>query len=108
MKNTILTLAAILFMVSAFPAMALDLHSARSSGLVGEARDGYAEVIVDRADVQSLVADVNAKRKAEYARISQENGQSVDVVAKLAAEKIINRLNAGEYFEAADGSWKKR
>jgi hypothetical protein len=108
MKLRILSLMTIMGMMLAFPAFALDLHEARSAGLVGEAPTGYVEPILSRADVLALVAEINSKRKQEYIRISQENGQSVDIVAKLAAEQIINRLNAGEYYKDANGNWKKR
>ena len=108
MKLRFLTVIALLGMIISLPAMALDLQEARSSGLVGEALSGYVEPIVSRPDVNALVAEVNAKRKQEYARISQQNGQSVAVVAKLAAEQIINRLEPGQYFRTASGEWKKR
>jgi len=108
MKLRQLTLMALAFTLFAVPAFALDLNEARSSGLVGEARTGYVEAIVNRPDVQALVNEINAKRKAEYERISKANGQSVDVVAKLAAEQVINRLGAGAYYKDASGSWKQR
>lgn len=97
-----------LIMLLAAPAYALDLQDARASGSVGEKLDGYVAARSDTDDVQALVAEVNAKRKAEYARISKENNQPVDVVAKLAAAQIINGLQSGAYYQAADGSWKKR
>jgi uncharacterized protein YdbL (DUF1318 family) len=91
-----------------FPAFALDLHQARASGLVGEQLDGYAIALKANAEVSVLVAEVNTKRKEEYARISKGNGQTVDVVAKLAAQQIIAGLDAGSPYQGSDGSWKKR
>lgn len=108
MKLRNVAVMSLVLMLLAMPAFALDLQEARSAGLVGEGLSGYAEVIVNRPDVQALVKDVNAKRKQEYTRISQANGQSVDVVAKLAAEQVISRLSAGALYKGADGSWKKR
>jgi uncharacterized protein YdbL (DUF1318 family) len=108
MKTRFLTLFTLFGLIMAFPAIALDLQSARTSGLVGETRDGYVAAVVSRPDVQALVDEINAKRRAEYARISKENGQSVDVVAKLASEQIINRLDSGAYYKGPDGSWKRR
>lgn len=101
-------LAAFLLTLAAMPAWALDLHEARSSGLVGEKLDGYVQAMKSTPEVSALVADVNAKRKAEYARISQQNGQSVDVVAKLAAAQIIPGLDAGSSYQGSDGSWKTK
>ena len=84
--NKLLTLTAIAFV--SFPAFALDLHSARSTGMVGELSTGYVKAVKPSAEVDALVASVNAKRRAEYERISKQNGQPVDVVGKLAAPEI--------------------
>ena len=108
MKSRIATLLILLGLLVATPALALDLHSARNAGLVGEKADGYAQALKVTPDVQALVADVNAARQQEYARISKENGQPIDVVAKLAAQQIFGKLAAGNFYQAPDGSWKKK
>lgn len=95
-------------MLLAMPAWALDLHSARASGSVGEKADGYIAALKSSPEVNALVADVNAKRKAEYARISKQNGQPVDVVGSVAAQEIVNNLPAGGLYQGSDGSWRKR
>ncbi len=87
----------------AMPAWALSLEEARTSGALGETLEGYVSVLQPSAEAQQLAADVNAKRKAEYQRISKENGQPVDVVAKLAAAQIIQKLPAGSRYQAASG-----
>ena len=92
--------------VAASPALALDLHEARSQGIVGEKADGYVAALKKTPETEALVADVNQKRRDEYARISKANNQPVDVVAKIAAEKIINGLNAGESYQDSSGNWK--
>lgn len=94
--------------VFALPAFALDLSQARSQKLVGERPDGYVAAVKSSSDVNALVQEVNAKRKAEYTRISKENGQPVEVVAKLAAPKIISGLPSGSLYLATDGAWKTR
>lgn len=101
-------LITVLATLISFPAFALELHQARASGLIGEQLDGYAVALKANAEVTTLVADVNAKRKEEYARISKGNGQTVDVVAKLAAQQIIAGLDAGSPYQGSDGNWKKR
>jgi uncharacterized protein YdbL (DUF1318 family) len=80
--------AVIVLVNFASSAFAMDLQQARSEGLLKEKADGYVAVVKSSAEVEALANDVNAKRKAEYQRISKENGQPVDVVAKLAAEQI--------------------
>jgi uncharacterized protein YdbL (DUF1318 family) len=95
-------------MLLAMPAYALDLQQARASGAVGEKLDGYVTARQNTPEVQALVSEVNAKRRQEYARISQENGQPVNVVAKLAAEQIINGLERGVYYQNPQGGWQQR
>jgi uncharacterized protein YdbL (DUF1318 family) len=51
----------------------------------------------------ALAADVNSKRKVEYARIAKEKGQTVDVVAKLAAVEIIKNLETGAKYQDGKG-----
>lgn len=108
MKYRLLTVLSFLFALAALPAMALDLQAARSEGLVGEKPDGYVAALKSTPDVTALVTEVNARRKAEYISISRKNGQPVDVVAKLAAEEIINKLPPGTSYQGPDGGWKKR
>lgn len=90
------------------PALALDLQEARTQGIIGEKTDGYVAVVTSSPEAQKLAAEVNARRKEEYARISKTNGQPVDVVAKVAAETIVSKLPAGSLYQDAGGSWKKR
>ena len=88
-----------------FPAFALSLSSERANGNIGEGRDGYVTALTESATVEKFAAEINAKRKAEYMRISKENGQPVAVVAKLAAEQIINKLPKGAKYQNASGNW---
>lgn len=105
------TFAAILFaaaVVLSGEAFALDLASARAQGLVGETGTGYIAAVTPSGDANAVVADINAARKAEYERIARENGQSVAVVGKVAAERIIGGLPSGSFYKGADGAWKKK
>lgn len=105
-RTLIMTLT--LTVLAAAPAFALDLQSARANGSVGETTKGYIAAVKPSAEVNALVAEVNAKRRQEYSKISAANGQGVDVVGTIAAEQIINNLAPGSLYQAADGSWKKR
>jgi uncharacterized protein YdbL (DUF1318 family) len=73
-------------------AFALELQEARSQGLLREKPDGYVAVVKSSPEVEALAKEVNAKRLAEYQKISKENGQPVDIVAKLAAQQIQAKL----------------
>ncbi len=75
----------------ATPAFALDLQSARSSGAVVEQPSGYIKAAKSSPEVDSLVADVNAKRKAQYEQIAKKNGGTVEAVAAAAAQEIAKK-----------------
>ncbi|MCL2473540.1 MAG: YdbL family protein [Alphaproteobacteria bacterium] len=105
MKFKMFLAAAMLFFMCATAAQAMDLQQARKSGLVGENLNGFVTAISKDAEVASFVAGVNAQRQAAYAKISKENGQPVDIVAKLAAEEIIAKLPAGSKYQNAKGEW---
>lgn len=108
MKTRFFLTALLSFLLTAGAAYALDLHGARASGQVGEKADGYVAALQSSPDVDALVADVNAKRRTEYQKISAQNGQTVDVVGRVAAEAIIGKLPAGASYQDASGNWKKK
>lgn len=105
-----LSAAFVVCTLMSLPALALDLPTAKQQGLVGEAMTGYiAPVSTATPEINTLVIEVNAARKVEYQRISKENGQSLQVVEKLAAQKLFeDRVTPGEYYKSADGSWQKK
>lgn len=92
----------------ALPAWAIDLQTAKQQGLVGEKPDGYVGAVQSSGEVSTLVNSVNQQRKQAYIGISKENGQPLNVVETLAAKKLYDKLAGGEYYQAADGSWKKK
>lgn len=101
----LITLTGVVMSVAAF---AMDLQSARNSDVVGERLDGYVEVLKPSAEASELASDVNARRLAEYQRISNENKQPVEIVAKLAAKQIIERLQSGQFYQSPDGQWVRK
>lgn len=94
---------------AALPSAALDLDAAKQQGLVGEQTDGYVAAVAaaPSADVQELVADVNAKRKVAYQEIAQKNGTKVEDVAALSAQKLITRAPAGAWIRDK-GQWYQK
>ena len=93
-------------------ALAADpLDAPRDKGIVGERVDGYAAVREpDRADaaIRTLVTEINAKRKAFYARRADEEGVSVEAIAKIYAKKIYEKAPKGWWFRAEDGRWVQK
>lgn len=90
-------------------AFAIDLDTAKSRGLVGETRNGYlAAVVTTSPEANAVVEDINAKRRAEYARIAAANGQEVQVIEKLAAQKAYEMTPKGQFLKDAGGNWVKK
>ena len=102
-------LALVLAAAAAAPAVAIGLNAARAKGLVGETQSGYiAAVKSPSAEVQKLVNSVNAKRRKHYQSIASRNGVSVDEVGRLTAQKLINSLPGGVYYQASGGGWRRK
>jgi uncharacterized protein len=103
-------LFAVLCTLIAMPAFAMSLDSAKNQGLVGERLDGYIGAVssAPNAETLSLVATINSARKDEYEKIAKRNGQPVSVVEKLAAAKLIERLDNGQYYMDKGGNWNRK
>jgi uncharacterized protein YdbL (DUF1318 family) len=101
---------AVLVALAGAAAAASDLASAKKSGWVGEQSDGYVGLVIADApaDAKALVQRINDGRRAEYGRIAQANGLSVDTVAGEAGLKLIDRAAPGEYVKDSTGRWKKK
>ncbi len=108
MKKFMAVLAVSTLFFTSTTAWAIDLSEARAQGLVGETKAGYVVKLAGGADVAAMVADVNMKRREEYKRISVQNGQPVDVVAKLAVNQIAGGLSAGAKYQDAAGKWQTK
>lgn len=107
MKKIITTTAIALFL-SIGTAHALSLSAAKSQGLVGELPTGYLGVVDNSSsEAKALVEDINAKRKDKYREISAQNGQPLNVVEKLAAQKVFEKASKGEYLKQG-GSWVQK
>ncbi|MFD1218213.1 MULTISPECIES: YdbL family protein [Microbulbifer] len=109
MMHQIITAALFSLALIALPASAVTLNEARGQGLVGEANSGYIAVVQDSSpELEQLVAEVNAKRKREYAAIAKRNNIDISQVAARAAEKLESRLSRGEYYQDNLGRWKQK
>lgn len=89
------------------PAMALDLQTAKTEGLVGETATGYLAPVKVNPDVQQLVKTINSKRKAHYEQISKRNKTSLGAVETLAGKKAMEKTPAGQFIQV-NGAWKKK
>lgn len=88
-------------------AMAVDLDSAKSSGLVGEVSSGYIAAVKSSSEVDKLVESINMKRQAYYQRIADKNGISLRAVEVRAGQKAIEKTPAGALINVGEG-WEKK
>lgn len=82
--------------------------AARSTGQVGEQKDGYLGVIGSQpAAIQAMVRDINNRRRAIYT--DKAAGKStIEEYAFATACRLIAWTKPGEKYQASDGSWKTR
>lgn len=108
--NRNLSFSFIVFFLLVFSgyAMAIDLHTAKQRGLVGETTSGYLQAVTTpNSEVKALIQDINQKRKQLYKEIAQRNGTTVAAVEKLAGKKAIERSKPGMYIKPG-ASWQKK
>lgn len=87
--------------------LSLDLSTAKAQGLVGEKPNGYIAAIKSTAEVNAIVADINAKRKANYQKLAADNNLSLQQVEKLAGEKSLKKTQKGHYIFVGN-NWVKK
>ncbi len=84
-------------------------QAARSAGQVGEKPDGYLGVVGGQsAAVQSMVSDLNIRRRENYAQKAQEQGVTLQEYAVTQGCILIARTQAGEKYQDPDGAWQTR
>ena len=102
--NVITLLSAALL---SFSAWAISLDDAKNQGLVGEDSSGYLGLVVQNAEAEAVVDEINAKRKAQYLKLAKKNNLSLAQVEALAAAKTIEKTQAGHFVEV-NGEWVKK
>lgn len=86
------------------------VEQAKVEGVVGERVDGYLGFVADEArqDLVDEVEEINIRRRAAYTRLADQQGTSIDVVARLTAEKLIANLPAGQWYKNANNQWVQK
>jgi uncharacterized protein len=83
--------------------------AARKAGQVGEKVDGYLGVVgAQPASIQNLVADINIRRRANYAQRAQENKATLEEYALTQGCALIARTEPGEKYQTPEGTWETR
>ena len=92
------------------------LDAAKRSGQVGERADGYLgfagvssqSSAASEAELKRRVAEINARRREVYTRLSKRTGESLQDIAKLTGERQIQRAKPGEFIMDASGRWVRK
>lgn len=105
-RLTLLLVLLILAPFGSLTAAADDLGALRDSGAIGERYDGLVEARDPSA--RGKVDEVNAKRRALYARNAAAQGVTVEQVGQVYAAEIFKRLNAGNWFKRKSGDWIRK
>ena len=101
---------AVLMMLLAFGAAAMDLQQAKNGGLVGEQLNGYLGLVASDApaEVKQLMKKVNTARRAKYQSIAAKNKLKIKQVETLAGGKATKKTRAGHFIQTSSGRWVKK
>ena len=99
--------APLLALALALPVLALDLGDAKARGLVGETASGYLAAVKSSPEIEALVRDINAQRKAHYQKIANQHQVGLAAVEARAGQKAIDKTPAGQFVDTG-GGWQKK
>ena len=107
MKKILATIFLALFIQSAW---AIDIDTAKNQGLVGEANSGYIAAVKQpaSAEVQALIRDVNAKRRAQFERTAARNNITLAQVANRFYELAVQKTRQGHFYQDSSGRWQRK
>lgn len=94
---------------SAGSAFAMDLDSAKRSGLVGEKPNGLIEATLPNpsSDLENLINTTNSGRMEVYKSSAEKQNIPVKEVQAIAAKKIYERARPGDFL-MINGKWEKK
>ena len=103
-------IAALLLAFAFQSAWAIDIHSAKDQGLIGEANTGYLAAVVGApsAEVTALISEVNQKRKAQFKSTAEKTGATLEQVRLRFYELAVERTQSGHYYQDQSGNWKRK
>ena len=103
-------LVAIFLSLALQVAWAIDIGTAKSQGLVGEANTGDLAAVKTpaSAEVKELISSVNAKREAQFEKTANKTDATVEQVRSRFYELAVEKTKAGHYYQDADGNWKQK
>lgn len=87
------------------------VDNAKAQGAVGEKADGFLGFVSGSGDaaLREAVNAINEGRADLYRQAAARNGVSVAAAGAAAYEQVVsNRLRPGEYYQAVDGTWRRK
>jgi uncharacterized protein YdbL (DUF1318 family) len=92
-----------------FKARYAEIQQLKKDAVVGETDEGYIDFVNDKKDAKhtDLVDQENTDRRALYALIAKDTGESAETVAKHNAQRNFEKAKSGEWIKV-DGKWKKK
>lgn len=86
------------------------LTQPKADGLIGEQANGYLGLVTQNvpANIEKLVNETNAKRKAGYQEIAAKQGTSLSEVEKVGGLTAIEKTLKGNYIRDTSGTWHKK
>jgi uncharacterized protein len=86
------------------------IDAAKARGIVGEQGDGYLGFVASSSDpaLAAALAEINAGRAAVYRDSATKAGVTPVAAGEAAAQQILARLPAGQYYKPLGGGWMKK
>ncbi|MEM9054289.1 MAG: YdbL family protein [Pseudomonadota bacterium] len=86
------------------------IEAAQKAGTVGERIDGYLGIVDQGVDdaTRRRVNEINAQRRALYAKLSKDSGVPIEQVARLTGEKQVAKAAPGEFIMGDSGGWTQK
>ncbi len=104
-----ISLATLTLAFFSFAAYAMDLDSAKQSGLIGEKQNGLISATLPNPspELSDLIEKTNAGRMDVYKQAANDQHISLKEVQAIAAQKIYDLANPGDYL-MVNGKWQKK
>ena len=85
------------------------VDQAIAQGRIGETIGGYLDAVTTLNDAERRAMNtINIGRKSVYTNLAQQQGVSVDVIARLSGEKQIAKAASGSKIMDASGRWNTK
>ena len=86
-----------------------EIKAMSDRGAVGMDNRGYLVARGDLSDDErDIVEDMNAKRRVRIGEIAESTGAKRADVERMRAEKMVEHLPVGAWYQDASGAWRRK